>query len=325
MAEHRETFACFGSECTVIVASARSDDASRAVAVAKRRLLDWHRDFSRFEPASELSRLNADRRGVVPVSSMMGRLLAAAVGAAELTGGLVDAALIGELEHAGYGADLRAPSVPLEVALGLVRGRAPARPRRAAPWSRIEVDRRAGVVIRDPGVRFDSGGIAKGVFADELGGMLGDHDAYAVDCAGDIRLGGRAGDHRHINVASPFDGSTLHTFECSRGAIATSGIGKRSWIGADGRPAHHLLDPSTGSPAFTGIVQVTALAPSATQAEVASKAALLSGPGDAPKWLEHGGVIVLDDGSHRVLRPRPERGRPATRTGRRAHAAARAH
>ena len=38
-------------------------------------------------------------------------------------------------------------------------------------------------------------------------------------------------------------------------------------------------------------------------ATVAAKAALLSGPEAAPDWLHHGGVLVLDDGTHRVYDP----------------------
>jgi hypothetical protein len=38
-------------------------------------------------------------------------------------------------------------------------------------------------------------------------------------------------------------------------------------------------------------------------AEIQAKAALLSGPRDASAWLPHGGVIVLDDGSHEVTEP----------------------
>ena len=79
-------------------------------------------------------------------------------------------------------------------------------------------------------------------------------------------------------MESPFDGRTLHTFELSRTGVATSGIGRRSWLDREGRPAHHLLDPSTGLPAFTGVVQVTALAPSALEAEIRAKAAILCGP-----------------------------------------------
>jgi thiamine biosynthesis lipoprotein len=149
-------------------------------------------------------------------------------------------------------------------------------------------------------VRIDSGGLGKGLFADLVAERLIDHAAFAVECGGDLRLGGGP---RLVEVTSPFDGTIIHAFELAERGVATSGIGKRSWLDPSGAPAHHLLDPGTGRPAFTGIVQVTALAPTALEAEMLTKAALLSGPGKAREWLPHGGVLVYDDGSHEALEP----------------------
>jgi FAD:protein FMN transferase len=294
--EHRETFPCFGSECTVIV----SGDAG-AMSRAKRRLLEWHGRFSRFDPDSELCRLNADPRPTVPVSPLMRRILAGALAGAHRTAGLIDPALVDQIEDAGYAGHFDGSGIELARLLELAPPRCEAAPRPDAPWRRIEIDARAGSVTRPPGVRLDPGGIAKGVFADELASMLASHNAFVVDCAGDLRLGGRARAARAVHVASPFDDSTLHTFELATGAVATSGIGRRSWTAPDGRLAHHLLDPATGEPAFTGVVQATALAPTAAEAEVLSKAAVLSGPQRAASWLEHGGVIVLEDGRFEIL------------------------
>ncbi len=302
LVEQRETFPCFGSECTVIVSGGTGlSDAVGAVSAAKRRLLEWHGRFSRFESASELCLLNSDPRGTVPVSPMLRRIVAAAVDGAGQTAGLIDPTLIEQLEDAGYVGHFDGPGIGLERLLALAPPRSPAGPRAHASWRRIEVDAAASSVTRPPGVRLDPGGIAKGVFADELASMLAAYDAFVVDCAGDMRLGGRARTPRLVHVASPFDDSTLHTFELTAGAVATSGIGKRSWIGPDGHPAHHLLDPATGEPAFTGVVQATALAPTATEAEILSKAAALSGPDGAAEWLQHGGVIVLEDGSFEIV------------------------
>ena len=50
-------------------------------------------------------------------------------------------------------------------------------------------------------------------------------------------------------------------------------------------------------------MQVTALAPTALMAEIHAKAAILSGPQSAAAQLPDGGVIVLEDGSHRVIEP----------------------
>lgn len=299
--EQRETFPCFGSQCTVIVSNPRAWEAAAAVTVARRRLHEWHRQFSRFEPGSELTRLNDDPGETVRVSPMMRRVVEAAIRAAQATGGLVDATLLGEIERAGYDAHFDQAGLPLADALAQAPARRPGAPSPREDWRRVRTDRRTSTVTRPPGVRIDPGGIAKGVFADELAAMLAGHDAFVVECAGDLRLGGRLAPAREVHVASPFEDGILHTFTLRSGGVATSGIGKRSWIGPDGSIAHHLLDPATGRPAFTGIVQVTALAPTAVEAEALSKAALLSGPAQAARLLVHGGVVVLDDGNFIVL------------------------
>src|SRR3954470_13216502 len=164
MSEASESFGCFGARCAVF---AGGDRGVVAVAAARLRLLAWHERFTRFAPGSELSQLNADPRDEVPVSSVMARFIAAVVGAAEQTGGLVDATLLGEIEAAGYRTDLGAP-LPLALALRLAPARRPAGPSPASRWREIEFDEAAGTVCRPPGLRLDSGGLAKGLFADLL-------------------------------------------------------------------------------------------------------------------------------------------------------------
>ena len=303
--EHRAAFDCFGGRCTVVVSDRRRPlDAARAAAEAKRSLLDWHRRFSRFEPDSELMRFNRDPRTEIEVTPMMARLIAAATAAARETGGLVDATLGAEIVEAGYAGHFDPHnSIGLEQTLADAPRRAPAGTNAATVEDRLQLDPETQVVTRDKGTHFDPGGIAKGVFADVLAARLAGFDAYAVDCAGDLRVGGAAGWPRPVQVAGAFAPGTLHTFSIPAGAVATSGIGRRSWTGTDGRPAHHLLDPRTGRPAFTGIVQATALAPTAAEAEALAKAAVLSGPDGAAQWLRHGGVIVTDDGRYEVLEP----------------------
>ena len=81
--------------------------------------------------------------------------------------------------------------------------------------------------------------------------------------------------------------------------MATSGIDARLWERHDGEFAHHLIDPAAGTPAWTGLVTATALAPTALEAEALAKAALLSGPAAGRRLLRahHGGVLVHDDGA----------------------------
>jgi len=303
MIEATKTFTCLGGACTVAVAGEGPAGAPEdAVIAARDHLLAWHERFSRFEPTSELMSLNADPLERVRVSPMMARFVQAAVDAAIATGGLVDPTLLGEIEDAGYRDDRFRGTMALPLALALGPPRQPAGPHPAARWREIEVDVPGCLVTRPPGVRLDGGGIVKGLFADALGEMLSEHDSISIDCEGDMRVGGAQGRERVAEVASPFGGPALHELRLSDGAVSTTGISKRSWLDG-GRPAHHLLDPATGRPAYTGVVEVTALAPTALEGEALAKAALLSGPDDARGWLRHGGVIVFDDASHVLVEP----------------------
>jgi FAD:protein FMN transferase len=296
-------FDCFGSTCAALVIGADEAGSARdAVRMVRHALLAWHERFSRFLPDSELSRLNSDPRDEVPISAPMACLADAVRTAANISGGLVDATLVSEIEHAGYRGELPAP-LPLAQALALAPARKAAAGAPGARWRALEVNIDGGTLTRPPGLKLDSGGLAKGLFADVLGNTLANHAGFVVNCAGDLLIGGTSGLRRPVHVQSPFDERILHTFDLSAGGVATSGIGRRSWLQPTGTPAHHLLDPASGLPAFTGVVQATALAPSALLAEIRAKAAVLSGPHRAWRWLTDGGVLVFDDGSHQVVAP----------------------
>ena len=302
MSEARRTFECFGGLVSVAVLGPASMQPEKAVAAAEARLIAAHRQLSRFLPASELSRLNRDPRARVPAGPLLLRLASAAREAGELTAGLVDATLLSEIEAAGYRDSMQGrPRAAPPVQPGVV---ASAAPRPARSWAKLSVDCQVGTIERPPGVEIDSGGVAKGLLADDIAATLVRFPAYAVDCCGDIRIGGMAGQRRPIRVEDPFGAKPICSLEVSDSGVATSGITRRSWEGAGGAPAHHLLDPATGEPAFTGVVQATALAPSAFLADVHAKWALLSGPELAPSRLPYGGVLVLADGSVETVAPR---------------------
>jgi thiamine biosynthesis lipoprotein len=168
------------------------------------------------------------------------------------------------------------------------------------------VDDEAGTVVRPPGVMLDTGGTGKGLCADAVAHRLGRYSRYLVDCGGDIAVGGiGAGlEPYEIDVEHPLTGTTIGRISVRRGGIATSGLNVRIWRSADGAYAHHLLDPSTGRPAWTGLIGATALAGSALEAETLSKLALLGGPEAARRVLaEQGGVIVHDSGEVEAIGP----------------------
>jgi hypothetical protein len=105
-------------------------------------------------------------------------------------------------------------------------------------------------------------------------------------------------------------GEPVEVLRVTGGGVATSGIGARLWRCPDGSYAHHLLDPATGRPAWTGLLSVTALSDSALEAETLAKAALLSGPVAARRLLRaRGGLLVHDDGAVETIGTLPLRDR----------------
>jgi thiamine biosynthesis lipoprotein len=100
-----------------------------------------------------------------------------------------------------------------------------------------------------------------------------------------------------VQVEHPLTGERAYVLHLGSGGVATSGINVRIWREPDGSYAHHLLDPATGKPAWTGLVGVTALGKTALEAETLSKAALLAGPEGGRELLaRRGGLLVHDHG-----------------------------
>jgi FAD:protein FMN transferase len=264
MREQTRTVEAFGGRVRL---RAAGREAPLALALAEALLRRMHTALTRFDPDSELCRLNGDPRDTVPASALLRRLAAAVPYAGELSGGLVDATVDPFLER-----DRQTPEDAAH----------PATPDPRRRWASVSID--GDSVSRPPGVALDSGGLAKGLAADLIADHLRDVPSFAVECLGDVRAGGA---QRTLRVASPWDDRALAELALADGAAATSGVTKRGW---------HLVDPGTGRPARTGIVQATSLAPTALEAEVRAKAALLAGPDGAPEHLPHGGVLVLASG-----------------------------
>lgn len=302
------TFDAMGCEVRLIVESikANSPSALAAVADSERFVSEFEEALSRFIEESELCRLNRDPREVVPASPLMRAAIAAGVWAARRTGGLVDPTILRSLEKAGY-ASSRKDAAParLSDALLLAPARRPASAHPAGAWQSFAVDEAGGTVSRLPGTAFDTGGTGKGLAADMLADRLADFDRFVIDCGGDIRVHAAVGaDPFDVEIEHPLTGERAHVVTLRSGGVATSGLNVRVWKRVDGTYAHHLIDPSTGEPAWSGLVGATALARTALEAETLSKAALLAGPvGGRGFLLKGGGVLVHDDGDVELVGP----------------------
>jgi thiamine biosynthesis lipoprotein len=315
---HDTTFRCMGSDVRLIVdAPLLRGLAGPAEAAAAERdyIQGFARRMSRFRPESEVCAFNADRLHEVPTSILMRTVVAAGLWAAERSGGLVDPTLVEEIETAGYETSKEgSTAASLQAALAAAPPPRPAHPRADARWRQIEIDHERGIIRRPPGLRIDTGGFGKGLVADAVAHRLRGYTRFVVDCGGDIAVGGVGAqvDPVAIEVEHPLTGECVHTLTVANGGVATSGLNVRIWRRPDGTFAHHLLDPSTGTPVWSGLIGATALATSALEAETLSKLALLTGAAGARRALaEQGGVIVHDSGDVELIGPVDKHGKLA--------------
>ena len=247
--------------------------------------------LSRFRDDSELTMLNrlAGSGRVVEVSWRTRRALAAIDRAGRVTDGRFDASILGALERIGeHGARLEPALAP---GPGLAPGLAPGGSVAPGPSVAPAVgrgdagDRRS--LVHVPPVPVDMGGIGKGLAlrwacARALR-SLPDGAGLQLEAGGDVVTGGIPPDDGWLigvedPAAAESDAATpLAVVELRSGAVATSSVRVRRWVGPDGRVVHHLVDPRTGEPARTGLIAVTVAGADPAWAEVWSKALFLAG------------------------------------------------
>jgi thiamine biosynthesis lipoprotein len=248
---------------------ARREDAELAVRIAEDRTRAIEQIFSRFISSSELCRLNAASGAWCEVSDEMAAVLELSVRLHEETGGIFDPAVLPDLERAGY--DRTFDALPLE--------RPAADAPRGPQFTFVEVEHRRGRWRMPEGMRIDLGGIVKGWAADLLANQLASLGPTLVELGGDTAVRGvpPGRDAWDVGVQVPGAvGRLLTILDVDEGGLATSGRDRRKWrMGTES--AHHLIDPRTRRPALTDLMQVTALAPSASLAEVWAKTALIAG------------------------------------------------
>ncbi len=254
-----------------------------AVVVDATRLLDELLDrvedsASRFRDDSELSRIHRAGGGTVAVSPLLGDLLATALRAAELTGGLVDPTVGGALERLGYDRDFA------EVAPG-VAGHLPA-PTPVPGWRSVGLAADLGVLSVLPGTVLDLGATAKAWGADRAAATISDRLGCGalVSLGGDVAVQAAPDGGFVIGVADVCgDPDAPTAVAVSSGGLATSGTGNRHWS-LGGTSVHHVVDPRTGLPTSSCWRTVTVAAGSCVDANTASTASLILGE-DAPDWL----------------------------------------
>jgi thiamine biosynthesis lipoprotein len=234
--------------------------------------------MSTYKPESELSRVNATAATApVRVSRELYDLLATSIEYSELTGGAFDVTYA----SVGYLYDYRARMHPGAEAI------AAALP--GIDYRHIELDPEThSVRFRQPGVRIDLGGIAKGHAVDRGIAVLQalGIDRAMVNAGGDTRIiGDRLGRPWVVGIRHPDDEhKVVLRIPLTDTAMSTSGDYER-YFEEDGVRYHHILDPRTGRSAAK-LRSVTIIAATATRTDALTKSVFVMGAEDGIRFID---------------------------------------
>ncbi|MDR0716354.1 MAG: FAD:protein FMN transferase [Azoarcus sp.] len=285
---HRESYV-FGTRVDVSIHGGERERADAAISAVLREFDRLHRAYHAWEP-SEVTALNeALARGEArEVSPELAAMLLDAQALAATSDGLFDPAMGALIELWGFHTDTFLPVRPDPAALAALKA---ARPR----MSDLVIDGKR-VSSRNPAVRIDLGGYAKGYALDRAAAILreaGIGDAL-INIGGNVMALGRKGERPwRVGIQHPRQPAPLATMPLYDGeAVGTSGDYQR-YFELDGVRYAHVLDPRTGEPAHaTQALTVLARAnPHAgVLSDAASKPAYLAG--DA--WREQTRRFAID-------------------------------
>ncbi len=290
---HHRQFLAFGTLIEVSIAGTDADTAARAMDAVEQefRYMDDTWSPNRPNALARVNQLLATGEWF-SVAPSVRPLIVRSQALYDDSEGLFNPAM-GELIHIwGFDQDERPPGPPppAEQIAAWVR---------AAPgMDDIELD---GIRIRsrNPHVRLDFGGFAKGYGVDIAIARLrelGITDAI-VNAGGDLRAIGRHGRRPwNVGVRHPRREGMIALIQVEGDeAVVTSGDYER-YFEWEGRRYHHILDPRTGYPA-RGTTSVTVLHRDAGTADAAATALFIAGPGEWPRIARRMGVdrVMLVD------------------------------
>jgi thiamine biosynthesis lipoprotein len=297
----RESRPAMGTTVEIFLYASTRDRAATLFEAAFQEIERIESALSTYRSTSEISRINAAaaHRPVVTDPEVFG-LIVRALEYGRRTGGAFDVT-VGPLVKAWgfFRGDGRYPSADaLSEACAKVG------------WQRVAVDAaRRSIRFLTAGLELDLGGIGKGFALDGAARLLRGHGVdralLGVGQSSYVAIGAPP-DARGwpITVPSPHNPArALSTILLRDRSLSTSGSDQQ-YFEVDGQRYSHIIDPRTGEP-VTGMVQVTVIAPTATESDALSTALFVLGRERAAALIEglegKAALLVTDDGGEEQI------------------------
>ncbi|WP_296558215.1 FAD:protein FMN transferase [uncultured Acetobacterium sp.] len=148
------------------------------------------------------------------------------------------------------------------------------------------------VYLTEAGMAVNLGAIAKGYIADEAMAVLKQEgvEHALINLGGNVLVMGGKADNSDFGVGvedprNPGNGY-LGVLSLKDGSVVTSGDYQRYFVDAAGKKYHHILDPFSGYPSDSGLIQVTVVAKASVDADSLSTILFLVGLDEGLKKVE---------------------------------------
>lgn len=247
-AETAQTAQIFAMD-TVMNLSAYGSGAKNALKNSEAEITRLENLLSRTKSTSEVSAINRNPDRVVKVSDETAALIQKALHYSAVTDGAFDITIAPVVSAWGFTtAKYQIPSAA-QLA-GLMK---------KVDYTKVSVS--GNTVTTGPGQSIDLGGIAKGYASDQIAAIY----KKAGVASGMISLGGNVwvqgkkpdGSNWRVAVQDPNDTSKYVGILKLSDAFAITSGGYQRYFEKDGKRYHHIIDPSTGAPAESGLISVT--------------------------------------------------------------------
>lgn len=279
-ADKKEEFIELFAMDTYMTITAYGNQSKYALQAAETRIRELERLWSVTDQGSELYMLNHNGGVPVDVDKVTAKAVSFALAMAERTDGALEPTIYPVLTAWGF--TTSSYQIPSQDELDTLL--------RLVGYEKVLLE---GQTITLPeGVQMDLGAVAKGYTADIATSILKDNriTSALIDLGGNIQVIGSKpdGSKWRIGIKDAYGDGSIGVLTVEDCAVVSSGGYERYFIGDDGQTYWHIIDPSTGKPADSGLVSATVICKEGRLGDALSTALFVMGLRNAEAhWREY--------------------------------------
>lgn len=235
---------------------------------------------------SEIYQANHSGGQSISVSKETADILAFALDMARKTNGALEPTIYPVLAAWGFTTDSK--QVPSQEQVDALL--------KQVDYTQIQLD---GTALTVPeGMQLDLGAVGKGYAADLVTDVLREYGVTSalINLGGNLQaIGFRPdGSDWRLGIRAPWESGNLGVLEISDAAVVTSGGYENYFEDNDGHIYWHILDPTTGYPADSGLQSITIIGQEGKLCDALSTSLFVMGPERAEAyWRANGGFEML--------------------------------